>query len=762
MIASGAQVTIGMPIFNNARTLGRAIDTVKAQGFENWHLILSDDRSEDASAELARKASQSDARITFLQNSEREGFMNFAVALQNARTPYFVWLAADDYWHRDFLEKTVGALEAAPAAVSIVPHGAFVGRTQRPIPNLDFLKGQTVARLRQYLRHPGGTRMYGLMRTECARAAFPKRGMNAYDWFFMIALLRQGPQLTLPARLLFRDETTWIRYAEMAMETTQRRVFQRYPVLEMTLALLRNGKAPLRIWPALYALNMRKHEEFLAVNEPLTFLAKLEKFRRRGWPVSCDARKMSELAVWHREHGRTDVAAQFLDQLNPRGPSLKSPAVFASSGALAPKLTMVLTCRNAQNTLGARLADAERHKARVILIDHGSTDRTRQIAEAHRGHVVHDIIDTPYHGYFDLTHQLQQKRDIVDSFGDGWVLHADADEFIDPPKNKTMAQLLSEAESAQKHAISCTEHLYLPLLEDEEHDPDTFQETMRARMIFREHDEKQRLFHSSAPLDLWMATGGHTVTRDASKLANQRVILRHYPGLSLDDLRAQYMSRVFAPDDVRKLWHGPRQASRYYDIVEPDPTLFRAPPSEPQEGVEKRLPIFQVNDQAVSSPCLNLACDLHVICANHVRENVMKHVNAQFPGLRCCISDLPPLPDQRRAVPILHLVTHPGNLHQRGQRRSQERDRAIEWTRHIAQTRQHALDTSAPYIEMRLEDLERHPHRLPRVLRRLYTGRLPLGSAGFLPKDATPLSAPAFANPIRAICGPLAADLGYI
>jgi glycosyltransferase involved in cell wall biosynthesis len=80
---------------------------------------------------------------------------------------------------------------------------------------------------------------------------------------------------------------------------------------------------------------------------------------------------------------------------------------------------VVVTARNAAATLGRFLAHYRCHEATVILIDHGSTDRTRTIAQAQMGAPVARIIDQPFDGTFDLTAQLNLKRQVIGTIRDG-------------------------------------------------------------------------------------------------------------------------------------------------------------------------------------------------------------------------------------------------------------------------------------------------------------------------------------------------------
>jgi len=732
-----AEVTIGMPVLNNARTLERAIGSVLDQRLQAWRLIISDDGSTDGSDRIAEAAALADPRISVLRQPVRLGYMNFRAPLDQARTPWFAWLAADDHWHPDFLGLTLQALKAAPAAVSAVPQAAYIGDPPRPIRNLGFLKGNAGGRIARYLAYPGGTRMYGLMRTEALRQAFPPRPFHAYDWYLMVALLGQGPQLSLPQTLLYREETPWWAYAAGFAAERHPWPYRSFPVLEMSLQLLRDRRLPLSALPKLIRLNLHKHEEIIALDRPGLWQRRRWLYRRMHLSVARSPEQQAELAA--RRAGLGASAA-------PAVAPVSAPALVGEA-ALA---TAIVTFRNAEATLERALQHLTGLGCRVIAIDHGSTDASRDIAASAR---VARLIDTPWTGTFDLGRQLALKAQIIKGLPRGWVLHADADEFLDPPEDLPLADCLDRARADGRLAFACDEELFLPGFEDEEHDPQHFVETLTTSVLMRERDAKQRLFHSDADLGLWLRTAGHTVTRDPGQIAETRLRLRHYPGLSLDHLRAQYHARVFAPEDRARLWHGNRMIGQVEEVVEPDPALFQGP----ELASVPRLPFLSQTGLA-PQPRLPEAVDLFLLGGHPGAE---RQVKAALPGLRIAQVQPPALSRMTRMVPVLHVVTHPAVLHGPGVQRSLERRRACDWTRAIAQARQWAAERNAAYLELRSEDGLDDPEALLSRLTRLWQPPILRGTAGFLAPDAPVVTASPWENPVRAITRPLAADLGY-
>ncbi len=284
---SPPRITICMPARNAETTLARAIASVRAQTVRNWRLVVADDASTDGTWSIAQAAASADPRVAAVRHADRRIFMNFRTGLDSADTPFFAWLAADDYWAPRFLDATLAALAAAPAAVSALPRARFTGLAHdEPPPKTATLDGPPEDRIRRFLAAPGGTRMYGLMRTEVVRASFPPRNMNAWDWYLMTGILRDGAQVEVPEVLLFREITDLLRYAEIVDELHRFPLFRGFPVLAMSLAAVRAGHVRRGNIQDLAALNLRKHEEYLAIMRPSAFARRIALFRMLGLPIS--------------------------------------------------------------------------------------------------------------------------------------------------------------------------------------------------------------------------------------------------------------------------------------------------------------------------------------------------------------------------------------------------------------------------------------------------------------------------------------------
>ena len=106
-------VSIGIPVFNGARYLGEALDSLLSQTYTDFEIVISDNASTDTTATLAREYARKDKRIRYTRHERNIGaYLNFSHVFRLARGKYFKWAAADDLCDRFFLERCVAILES--------------------------------------------------------------------------------------------------------------------------------------------------------------------------------------------------------------------------------------------------------------------------------------------------------------------------------------------------------------------------------------------------------------------------------------------------------------------------------------------------------------------------------------------------------------------------------------------------------------------------------------------------------------------------
>lgn len=97
------KISIIMPVYNKEKYIKKAIESILAQTFQDWELIIVDDGSSDSSYSISK--TYGDKRI--LVHHQENGGVSRArnTGLDLARGEYITFIDADDYIADDYLEK---------------------------------------------------------------------------------------------------------------------------------------------------------------------------------------------------------------------------------------------------------------------------------------------------------------------------------------------------------------------------------------------------------------------------------------------------------------------------------------------------------------------------------------------------------------------------------------------------------------------------------------------------------------------------------
>ena len=182
-IESSPKVSIGVPVYNGEGYVKGAIDSLLAQTFDDFELIISDNASTDNTEQICRDYAERDPRIRYIRQSENIGpGANFKFVLDQAVGRYFMWAAADDRREPCFLEMTVRVLEEDPR-VGL----AFSDIILKNLETNEAVKtpvgySGSNRKSRRYhfrLKHSCPNLIYGLHRIELVRQI----GVQNYDYF---------------------------------------------------------------------------------------------------------------------------------------------------------------------------------------------------------------------------------------------------------------------------------------------------------------------------------------------------------------------------------------------------------------------------------------------------------------------------------------------------------------------------------------------------------------------------------------------------
>ncbi|WP_455045575.1 glycosyltransferase family 2 protein [Leptotrichia trevisanii] len=113
------KVSIIVPMYNAGKFIGKAIETVLSQTYENWEMLIMNDVSTDNSLAVVNEFAKKDDRIKVVNTEKNMGVVkgrNHLIDL--ARGKYIAFLDADDYWHSEKLEKQIQFMKEKNASIS--------------------------------------------------------------------------------------------------------------------------------------------------------------------------------------------------------------------------------------------------------------------------------------------------------------------------------------------------------------------------------------------------------------------------------------------------------------------------------------------------------------------------------------------------------------------------------------------------------------------------------------------------------------------
>lgn len=101
-------ISIITPTYNCAKFIARTLDSVQAQTYKNWEMIIVDDCSQDNTKEIVEGYMKTDPRIQYHLLDENSGAaVARTIAMSLAKGSYMAFLDSDDIWMPDKLERQI-------------------------------------------------------------------------------------------------------------------------------------------------------------------------------------------------------------------------------------------------------------------------------------------------------------------------------------------------------------------------------------------------------------------------------------------------------------------------------------------------------------------------------------------------------------------------------------------------------------------------------------------------------------------------------
>lgn len=201
-------VSIGVPVYNGEKYLAEALDSILAQTFTDFEVIISDNASTDATATICERYRAADPRIRVYRNQVNLGAApNYNRVFELSTGKYFKWADYDDVLEPDFLQRCVEVLNINPLVVLCYPRVHIIDKqsqvtgiynpgpdTSSPLPHIRFCN---------LILHPElAIQSMGLMRRNALCKTGLHRSFPSSDEVFLAELALIGQYFEIPNRIL--------------------------------------------------------------------------------------------------------------------------------------------------------------------------------------------------------------------------------------------------------------------------------------------------------------------------------------------------------------------------------------------------------------------------------------------------------------------------------------------------------------------------------------------------------------------------------
>ena len=215
------KVSIAVPAYNCERYIAQSLESLLAQTFGDFELVISDNASTDGTEAICRRFERQDVRVRYVRRTQNIGGPgNFRHVFSLCSGQYHKWSTADDYWHPSFLQEAVDVLDREtevvlcyPKTRKVDPEGATISDYEDSLHLMDALP---VVRFRRLYESIGLCNAHlGLIRRNAMLTTRLIAGHKVSDVDFLGEMALRGKFWLLPEIRFFRrfhpESSSWAR-----------------------------------------------------------------------------------------------------------------------------------------------------------------------------------------------------------------------------------------------------------------------------------------------------------------------------------------------------------------------------------------------------------------------------------------------------------------------------------------------------------------------------------------------------------------------
>lgn len=216
------RVSVLMPVYNAGRFLADAVRSILGQTYKDFELIIVDDGSTDATADILSDVAKKDLRVRLIRNESNLGIVQaLNKGLSICQGEYVVRMDADDISASNRLSKQIAVMENEPE-ISVL--GASVSYIDAEGKSLGVVRESRVDKSLLYanpLLHP--TVVIRKKALDKIGARYEDKYLYAEDYFLWLRLSKEGKIGTIPDVVLnyrISGQATRVRQLKRVMWST--------------------------------------------------------------------------------------------------------------------------------------------------------------------------------------------------------------------------------------------------------------------------------------------------------------------------------------------------------------------------------------------------------------------------------------------------------------------------------------------------------------------------------------------------------------
>ena len=185
------KVSIITPCYNAERFIAQAIESVLAQTYTDWEMLIVDDCSKDNSASIISKYEEKDCRIKYFKTDKPSGTPALPrnIAIENATGRYIAFLDSDDLWLPEKLEQQIPLFENESVAVVFSNYEKIKENGDR---SNRLIKAPVSVDYKQLLKSDVIGNLTGVYDTTKVGKVYNNICVHAEDYVLYLSILKRG------------------------------------------------------------------------------------------------------------------------------------------------------------------------------------------------------------------------------------------------------------------------------------------------------------------------------------------------------------------------------------------------------------------------------------------------------------------------------------------------------------------------------------------------------------------------------------------